>query len=468
MRTLCWLRRDLRLRDNSALELATSIGQQSAVLFVFDTCILSALRNKLDRRVDFIYKSLVELDHELKKLGSQLIVRIGDPIREIPFVASQLGIAKVFCSQDYEEYAVQRDDQVRSKLDSFGIEFHPVKDHVIFDGNEIATQSGTPFTVYTPFSRAWRNRFSQADYCSERAPNLDNLLPRSVVESASCKWGLSEIGFEPTDLQMTAGELGAMSRLSAFLPKMSRYKQDRDFPAIDGCSSLSTDLRFGTISVRECVRNAIELGPDGETWLNELIWREFFHHILVNFPVVTSEPFRPQFRNLVWPGEKDHFDKWRNGHTGFPIVDAAMRCLNATGLMPNRLRMVVASFLTKDLLIDYRWGEAYFAEMLLDFDLASNNGNWQWSSSTGCDAQPTFRIFNPILQSQKFDPKGQFIRQWVPELSRLSDDLIHFPAANRSACLFEGVELGVDYPEPIVDHAVQRVKALELLKSCSS
>lgn len=460
------MRRDLRLNDHAALAEATHSAESTAVAFVFDTNILDALADRNDRRVTMIHQSLREVDAGLRERGSRLIVLHGDPTQKIPELARQLEADIVVAARDYEPYAQTRDAQVALDLRKSGSELRLVQDTVTIEPDELTTQAGTPFTVFTPFSKAWRARFTP-NRAAEARPDLSRLRRASDLEPVLADWSMEAIGFEEADLWQEAGESAARRRLAAFIPKMSDYGKLRDFPAAENTSVLSPDLRFGTISVRELVRAALADGsPGSDKWLSELIWREFYQHILFHFPHVVDRAFRPEYAELEWPGLDEHFEAWCAGQTGYPIVDAAMRCFNATGWMHNRLRMVVAMFLTKDLLVDWRKGEAYFARHLIDFELASNNGGWQWSASTGCDAQPYFRIFNPWLQSVKFDPEGKFIRQWVPEIRGLSNERIHAP---HEASMFEQIDagciVGQDYPHPIVDHAKQRDRAIRLLES---
>lgn len=459
---LAWIRRDLRLSDHAVLSEATALADQTAVLFVFDTNILSSLEPD-DRRVTFIRKSLIEVDEGLRRHGSRLIVRIGDPLQIVPEVAQQLGVDTVYAGRDFEPYAIERDADVGCLLSRHGIRFEQPLDHVIQGADELFNQTGEPFRVFTPYSKAWLARY-QPEMAAERVVDLEKLMPADRLEGVGQPWDWQGIGFEENDLWVQPGESGARRQFREFLPAIESYAALRDFPAREATSGLSVHLRFGTLSIRECVREAVARLPHSQKWLSELIWREFYSMILGQFPHVVESTFQPAYRDLEWPGDPAHFEAWKEGRTGYPIVDAAMRCLNATGWMHNRLRMVVASFLTKDLLLDWRLGEAYFAQKLLDFELASNNGGWQWAASTGVDAQPYFRIFNPILQSKKFDPDGVFIRRWCPELASLKNEWIHFPS---EAPMFDqmdaGCEIGVHYPAPIVRHAEQKERAVALL-----
>ncbi|MFZ4506250.1 MAG: cryptochrome/photolyase family protein [Fimbriimonas sp.] len=463
MKAVCWIRRDLRLSDHAALAAATERADQVVVAFVFDRNILDALEDRDDRRVTFIHRSLVELDAKLRARGSNLVVLHGNPLEEIPKLAAAFGADLVVAGRDYEPYAIQRDQDVAERLKATGIEFQSVKDTVIFEGGEIFGQSGLPLRVYTPYSKVWRKQFELGDHAAEHTPDLTKL----VAYPAATDWSMDALGFAANDLWVSAGEDAGLAQLEAYSHKVDGYAKDRDFPALAATSGLSVHLRFGTVSIRACVRMALERGGHGaDKWLAELIWRDFYQDILSHNPRVVREPFNPTYRGLEYPGDESHYQAWEQGLTGYPIVDAAMRCFNATGWMHNRLRMVVASFLTKDLLVDYRRGEAYFARKLLDFDLASNNGGWQWAASVGCDAQPYFRIFNPRLQSLKFDPDGVFIREWIPEIAGLQGEHLHTPTlASAFDLASAGVELGKTYPLPIVDHMVQKERAIQLLGS---
>jgi deoxyribodipyrimidine photo-lyase len=467
-RAICWVRRDLRLRDHAALALATAQADQVAVVFIFDRNILEALQDRDDRRVSFIYRSLEEMDHKLQAICSRLVVRIGKPEEEIPKLAKELKAEAVFTAQDCEPYAKERDAAVAALLATEGRSFETIKDTVIFEAGEVITANGDPFRVYTPYSRAWRGNFVPEQDAAYHHADKAAMWPSDQLPNS--EWSFEAIGFTPSETVIAAGEDAAKKRLLDFTARLSEYREDRNFPAQEATSGLSVHLRFGTISIRECVRTALADESDGaDKWLSELIWRDFYQDILAHSPHVVKEPFQAKYRDLVYPGEESHWIAWCEGQTGYPLIDAAMRCLRQTGTMHNRLRMVIASFLTKDLLIDYRRGEAWFARFLLDFDLASNNGGWQWAASTGCDPQPYFRIFNPITQSETYDPDGVFIRRWVPELRELKGPGIHFPAKARQMELtVAGVVLGETYPWPIVDHAEMRPRAIEVLKTVGS
>jgi deoxyribodipyrimidine photo-lyase len=451
---LVWIRRDLRLQDHAPLAQASSLANSLAVVFVFDSLILEKIE-KEDKRLSFIFQSLEEIEANLIKRGSRLIIRHGDPKKEIPLVAKSIGASFVCVGKDYEPYAKERDAAVKKLLAKEQIEFISVKDQVIFEEREILTKEGNPFKVFTPYKNAWLQKLETKFY-EERKSFHQNYRKESDLKSVLQRIDLKDIGFQSTSLWLPPGEKAAQKRLNDFLPNMKSYFENRNFPALaNGTSGLSVHLRFGTISPRACVRAALTQKNKGhEGWLNEIVWRDFYHMILDQFPHVASKAFKLDYEKIRWPGKPQHFEAWCKGETGYPLIDAAMRHFNDTGWMHNRLRMVVASFLTKDLLVDWRMGEAYFAKKLLDFDLAANNGGWQWSASTGCDAQPYFRIFNPYSQSENFDPKGDFIRKHVEELTNVKGDSIHCPEPL----------LVPSYARPIVDHKEQREKALSLFK----
>jgi len=461
--SLCWFRRDLRAHDHAALYAALKASRRVRCVFAFDTEILERLPARRDRRVEFIRESVGELDGALRALGGGLTVLHGPARAEIPRVAARLGAEAVYANHDYEPAAVERDRAVAAALAQSGIAFHTRKDQVIFEKDEVMTGGGTPFTVFTPYKNAWLKKldaFYLKPYPVERY--------RSALAPATCTLPtLEQLGFAETNLReldLPPGVTGARRLFAAFRRRMGRYHERRDFPALKGPSYLSVHLRFGTISVREAARAALAAGNRGaETWLSELIWRDFYQMILHHHPHVVEQSFRREYRALRYPGQDEHYRAWCEGRTGYPLVDAAMRQLNRTGYMHNRLRMVAASFLVKDLLVDWRRGERYFADNLNDYDLAANNGGWQWAASTGCDAQPYFRIFNPVTQSQKFDPQGAFIRKYLPELAGCDARAIHAPwLMDAQAQKEAGVVIGRDYPAPVVDHDAQRKRALEL------
>lgn len=463
---LVWLRRDLRLNDHTALSAALLQYERVVPVFMLDRTILDLLP-RTDRRVAFILGCLAEIKASLQAHGSDLLVRVGDPRVEIPLLARQFHAATVHANRDYEPAAIARDADIARQLASDGIDWQDHKDQVIFEQGEILTQTGTRFSVFTPYWRKWRARLAPLDAAEYAVtPHLTHFATLTPEALPS----IEELGFTTVDLHgVTPGQCGADTLRDDFAERIARYQELRDFPAKKGVSYLSVHLRFGTVSIRELVRLALQDGSAGaECWLKELCWREFYQQLLWHCPELVERTFRPEFDNLPFPNNPDWFAAWCAGNTGYPLVDAGMRQLNQTGFMHNRLRMIVASFLVKDLLIDWRWGEAYFAEKLLDFDLASNNGGWQWAASVGCDAQPWFRIFNPVTQSQRFDPNGRFIRRYCPELAKLPDTALHAPwLAKPEELVAVGVQLGRDYPPPIVDHSIQRQAALALFKSAT-
>ncbi len=460
---LVWFRRDLRDFDHAALYHALKRFPRVFCVFVFDTEILDALPRRADRRVEFIHASVVELDAGLRARGGGLIVRHGPARDVIPALAVSLGVTAVLANGDYEPAAIDRDEEVTERLRSQGVDFERFKDQVIFEKREVLTKSATPFSVFTPYKRAWLAALS--DFHLKAYPveiYAASLAPLPAGESIP---PLSDIGFEPTNLLevgITPGMAGGRTLIQDFLRRIDRYKVRRDFPASKGVSYLSVHLRFGTVSIRELARIAHARGGEGaDTWLSELIWRDFYFQILWHNPHVVGASFRPEYDRVRWDDAPELFAAWREARTGYPIVDAAMRQIAHSGYMHNRLRMVVASFLTKDLGIDWRLGEKYFADELNDFDLAANNGGWQWAASTGCDAQPYFRIFNPVNQSEKFDPDGSFIRRYLPELAKVPDKFIHTPWTMPPIDQkLAGCEIGKDYPLPIVDHAKARERTL--------
>jgi deoxyribodipyrimidine photo-lyase len=435
---------------------------------VFDTEILDKLADKQDRRVEFIWESVQELKTALQKNGGDLTVKYGLARNIIPEYALEANIHAVFCNHDYEPNAILRDADVATQLAKHNIEFYTFKDQVIFEKDEVLTLNNKPYSVFTPYKNAHLKKLN--DYYLKPYPvdlyiqNLAKIAPSDLIS-------LEDMGFIRTNLsamRLPTGMSGGKQLLQDFENRMHQYKEARDFPAIKGVSYLSVHLRFGTVSIRHCAMQARHRADIGsQAWLNELVWRDFYFQILHHNPqVAAGRAYKIEFEDLAFPNNELLFKAWCDGKTGFPLVDAAMRQLNQTGFMHNRLRMVAASFLIKDLLIDWRWGEQYFAEKLIDFDLSANNGGWQWAASTGCDAQPWFRIFNPVTQSERFDPAGKFIRKYVPELVSCNDKEIHAPwliPPLRQKLI--GMQIGVDYSQPIVDHATQRALALDLYNS---
>jgi deoxyribodipyrimidine photo-lyase len=418
-----WFRRDLRLEDNAGLYHALKNGVPVVPLFIFDRNILDQLENKSDRRVEFIYTALTDMQEQLRQLGSTLDVRYGHPIEIFRSLLQAYDLSAVFTNTDYEPYATKRDKEIKQLLAEKNIPFQAYKDQVIFEKGEVLKDDGKPYTVFTPYSRKWRaalTDFYLSSYPTKKYwSGFLQLRPKDLPT-------LSSMGFE------AAGEPFPSS--SPELRVLKEYDGQRDYPALPGTSKLGIHLRFGTISIRALARKAAKLN---DTFLNELIWREFYQMILWHFPQVgEGKSFKPAYDLIQWRNNEKEFEKWCAGQTGYPIVDAGMRELNATGFMHNRVRMIVASFLAKHLLIDWRWGEAYFAEKLLDFELGSNNGGWQWAAGCGCDAAPYFRVFNPTLQTKRFDPGFTYIRKWVPEWEQL------------------------DYPPPMVPHEEARKRAL--------
>ncbi len=467
---LVWFRRDLRCHDHAALHHALRNAQQVHCAFVFDTDILDPLPTRCDRRVDFIHASVQELDAALDALsrtaggpGSGLRVRHGPAIDCIVELAVELGVARVFANRDYEPAAIERDRAVADQLAAHGIGWTDFKDQAVFDQREVLTQAGAPFSVFTPYRTAW---LKQLDEFQFRPYPIEKYAARFAPKPDSETMpSLAALGFAASNLaglQIPTGMHGARQMLDDFRSRIDAYRCARDYPARKGVSYLSVHLRFGTLSVRELAALAYRHGGEGaSTWLSELVWRDFYQMILWHHPHVVSRAFKPAYDRISWDEAPELFAAWCEARTGYPLVDAAMRQLHQTGYMHNRLRMVVASFLTKDLGIDWRLGERYFAQHLNDYDLAANNGGWQWAASTGCDAQPWFRIFNPTTQSRKFDPEGRFIRRYLPELARLPNEAIHAPSAADAATLAEaGVRLGLDYPEPVVEHAQARQRTL--------
>ncbi len=474
-RALVWFRRDLREDDHAALALALTHAHHVYCAFVFDREILDALPARMDRRVEFIHGSVLALDRALRERGGGLIVRHAVARHAIPALAHELGVEEVYANRDYEPAAIARDAAVEAALAELGIAFVSCKDQVIFERDEIVSQAGTPFSVFTPYQRAWLRSLTP-EHVAPHATGCGDGRLRCVPAPAEIPT-LADLGFAEAGLAalgVRPGVAGARALLADFERRIDHYHETRDYPAVKGPSYLSVHLRFGTVSARSLAAFAYarSLMPDGEgaaTWLSELIWREFYAQILWHHPMVVDHAFKPEYEDLPFPNDPERLAAWREGRTGYPIVDAGMRQLAATGYMHNRLRMITASFLVKDLLVDWRDGERHFANLLIDYDLASNNGGWQWAASTGCDAQPYFRVFNPVTQSRRFDPEGRFIRRYVPEIAALDSTEIHdpwnVPPAIQQA---RGVSIGRDYPPPIVDHAKARDDALALFRRARS
>ncbi len=435
MLAIVWLRRDLRLQDNAALYHALCSGYEVLPLFIFDQAILDNLTDKQDNRVLFIHQAITSIAQELHALHSTILVKYGHPIDIFKQIIQENKVATVYTNGDYEPYSIARDKMVGELLKENGIALYSYKDQCIFEKDEVLTDAQKPYSVFTPYSKKWKAKLT--DYFLKAYPtekyfaNFYKITESRQAEEQNKIPTLSSMGFQDMpSFNFPSKELR--------LDILKNYTTQRNFPAIAGTSRLSVHLRFGTISIRALAREA---STHNETWLNELIWRDFYMMILWQFPQVGKGlAFRAAYDRIVWRKDEVQFHAWCAGKTGYPLVDAGMRELNATGFMHNRVRMVVASFLTKHLLIDWRWGEAYFAEKLLDFDLSANNGGWQWASSSGCDATPYFRIFNPQAQAEKFDAKGVYIRKWVPEFG------------------------GFDYAKPIVEHVFARNRALEAYK----
>ena len=467
-----WFRRDLRAQDNAALHHALRACMQVWCVFVFDSDILAPLPRQ-DRRVEFILASLHDLDQQLRELTTAgrggLMVRQGPGAQTMAALAMELGVQAVFANHDYEPQAKARDAQVLGLLAGQGIALHTWKDQAIFERTELLTQGGRPYAVFTPYRNAWLKKVN--DFYLGSYPVHSHAAALAPLPQAAALPVLAEIGFETSNLQalkIPTGTSGGQVLFDDFLERIDQYEDTRNFPAVKGPSYLGVHLRFGTVSIRRLASAAHALSAGGSAgatvWLGELIWRDFYFQILDNFPHAATRAFKPAYDHIKWAHGKHadaQFLAWCEGRTGYPLVDAAMAQLNQTGYMHNRLRMVVASFLVKDLGLDWRRGEHYFAQHLNDFDLCANNGGWQWASSSGCDAQPNFRIFNPISQSEKFDPHGKFIRRYLPQLAGLPDGALHAPwTASPMELLAAGVALGDNYPLPIVVHETARAETL--------
>lgn len=424
---LFWFRRDLRLDDNIALYKALTTHKKVQCIFIFDKNILNKLPDKTDKRVEFIHQQLEKINHQLKSFGSSLWVYHNSPTETFDTLTSQYTISDVYSNEDYEPYALERDQHIKLFLEKKNIGFHQEKDQVIFHKNDVLKKDGTPYTVYTPYSKEWKRKYSELSFEFLPVSNYKEKFHQSEEQHFL---SLKDIGFKSSTLPELPLEMKGKID--------PNYAENRDFPALDVTSKLSVALRFGTLSIRKL---AIQAKKESPHFLNELIWREFFQTILYHRPNSAGHNFKPAYDHIEWENNETHFKAWCEGKTGYPMVDAGMRELNTTGLMHNRVRMVVASFLCKHLLIDWRWGAQYFAEKLLDFDLASNAGNWQWAAGTGCDSAPYFRVFNPEIQLKKFDPKLSYTRKWIPEI----DDPF-------------------EYPKPIVEHKFARERAIERYK----
>ena len=420
--SIFWFRRDLRLDDNAGLCQALASGFPVLPIFIFDKSILDALENKSDRRVDYIHQALSAINLALKNHRSKLSSFYGNPLETFQQLSQEYDIQAVFCNRDYEPQAIERDTEIYNFFKLQNIPFKAFKDQVIFDKNEIVKNDGTPYTVCTPYAKKWKEILTEKNYNIHKA-DFNHFLKQDFTEIHSLK----EIGFKKTDLYFETPKLEAKI--------IDEYDKYRNFPALQKTTQLGIALRFGTISIRKCVAFALQ---HKQTWLGELIWREFFMQVLYHFPKVVNQSFKAKYDFIEWRNDEQEFELWCAGNTGYPIVDAGMRQLNETGYMHNRVRMIVASFLCKHLLIDWRWGEAYFAEKLNDYDLSANNGNWQWAAGCGCDAAPYFRVFSPALQTEKFDKNLDYIKKWVAEF---------------------GTE---KYPKPIVEHSFARDRALKV------
>lgn len=430
-----WFRRDLRLADNAGLFHALKSGIPVLPIFIFDRDILDQLEDKDDRRVEFIHLALMEMHKKLEAVGSGMHIYQGRPLDVFAELLNTYDVKNVFTNHDYEPYAIRRDNAVKELLHANGASFQTYKDQVIFERSEVVKDDGKPYTIFTPYSRKWKAALAANPLHTFPAEKLIDAFYKGPARPMI---SLNDLGFKPRGL--------AFPSVVVRDELIKKYSENRNFPALPGTSRLGVHLRFGTISIRDLARRAMGLN---ETFLNELIWRDFYHMILWHFPQVgEGKSFKPAYDFIQWRNNESEFEKWCKGQTGYPIVDAGMRELNETGFMHNRVRMITASFLTKHLLIDWRWGEAYFARQLLDFDFAANNGGWQWAAGSGCDAAPYFRIFNPALQTEKFDKKGLYIRKWVPEFQELT------------------------YARPIVQHELARKRCLDtygaVLKSPSA
>ncbi len=462
---LVWFRRDIRAHDHAALSHALAECRTVYTIFVFDPNILNPIKKKAvsDRRVQFICESVSDLDAQLRSAGGGIMIRHGDPVTVIPAVAAELGADAVYFNRDYSPYALKRDAAVAQQLATENRVGRSFKDCVIFEPDEVVTQSGDPYKVFTPYARAWRQRLTQLGPVMGFSYQLCNLKPdpNHSGEPWSAPALLHQTGFEPEFLDLAGGRTEGLRRLAAFSEKLDGYARQRDYFSADGTSKLSVYIRHGCVSIREILTVGMSrTTPGADAWVNELIWREFYQTIFYHYPWVNDRAFQDKYKHFRVDTDEALLAAFKTGQTGYPIIDAAMRCLNQTGWMHNRLRMVTASFLTKILLVDWKRGERYFSWKLLDYELQSNNGGWQWAAGIGCDAAPYFRIFNPVTQSETYDPSGKFIRQYCPELTRLNEKQIHAPW--KAKILPPGFELGQTYPFPVVDYATQRQTALDL------
>ncbi|MCW5907440.1 MAG: deoxyribodipyrimidine photo-lyase [Chitinophagales bacterium] len=421
---ICWFRRDLRLDDNAALYNALRSGFEVLPLFIFDTNILNELEDKRDRRVEFIQREVLHIQNELRAIGSDILIKHGNPVEVWKQILAEYNVSAVFVNHDYESYGQKRDTQIAGLLKEQGGEFRTFKDIVVFEKDEIVKDNGSPYTVFTPYCKRWKEKLTPFFYKEYPTTNYFSSFFKVRLSNVP---SLQQIGFRQTEVQFP--EKIVKDSL------IREYNRNRNLPAVNGTSKLSVHLRFGTLSIRKLLAYAL---TRNDAFVNELIWRDFYHQILFHFPYVEKQAFKSDYNAIEWKNNETHFDLWCKGETGIPLVDAGMRELNATGYMHNRVRMVVASFLTKNLLIDWRWGEAYFAAKLLDFDLAANNGGWQWAAGCGTDAAPYFRIFNPLTQAVRFDPHNVYIREWVPEFDSAS------------------------YPKPIIDLKKSREECLKV------
>ena len=426
--TIVWLRRDLRLEDNTALRNALAEEKNVQLLFIFDSAILDRLE-KDDARVSFIFEQLRAIDEKVQEKGSSLLIRYGAPKDVFSELQQEIGLNSIYINHDYEPYAIERDRQIAEWAAQHKIQFNSSKDQVIFEKNDVLKDDGKPYVVFTPYKRKWIQHFeSLPKYSQNKQCNWPNLRPLNTAEHKISS--LKDIGFEPTKIALQEFDLSS--------DLIENYEAKRNFPAQNGTSRIGVHLRFGTISIRKLVQKAY--AANNHTFLSELIWREFFMQILWHFPHTINKSFKPKYDRIQWNNNSEDFERWKSGTTGYPLVDAGMRELNTSGYMHNRVRMLCASFLCKHLLIDWRWGEAYFASKLLDFELASNVGNWQWAAGSGVDAAPYFRIFNPESQIKKFDQRLAYISKWVPDFQELT------------------------YPQPMVEHKWARERCLKVYK----